>query len=125
MKPNKYHSKKITVEGQTFDSKKEYLKFKELELLERAGKIQNLKRQVEYLLIPAQFGMMPDPKTGRMKRVCLERACTYKADFTYNDESGKLHVVDVKGYKGGGAYSIFKIKKKLMLQSFGILVEEV
>ncbi len=124
MKPSKYHSKKVTVDGQTFDSKKEYLKFKELQLLEKAGKIKNLKRQVEYLLIPAQFGMVTD-ENGRRKRVCLKRACSYYADFVYHDADGKLHVVDVKGYKGGGAYSVFQIKSKLMLQNFGVLVEEV
>ena len=34
-------------------------------------------------------------------------------------------VEDVKGYKGGQAYTIFKIKKKLMLYLYGIEVDEV
>ena len=32
---------------------------------------------------------------------------------------------DVKGYKGGGAYAVFKIKRKLMLYIHNIIVEEV
>lgn len=117
-KPSKYHSKKITVEGQTFDSKKEYLRFKELELLERAGKIQNLKRQVEYMLIPSQFGMVTD-ENGKRKRVCLERACNYRADFTYT-EDGQFVVEDTKGFRTPE----YILKRKLMLQLFNIRIRE-
>lgn len=115
----KYHSKKITANGQVFDSKKEYLRFKELELLERAGKIQRLQRQVKYMLIPSQFGMVYDPQTGRQKRVCLERECNYIADFTYQ-ENGELVVEDVKGFKTPE----YKIKRKLMLHNYGIQIRE-
>lgn len=116
--PNKYHAKKITVEGQTFDSKKEYLRFKELELLERAGKIQNLKRQVEYPLIPSQFGTIIT-KDGKHKRVCLERACAYTADFTYK-ENGQFVVEDCKGYRTKD----YILKRKMMLYFFNIKIKE-
>lgn len=56
---SKYHSKKITVDGETFDSKKEYRRYRELLLLERAGLITNLQRQVKFLLIPAQYEHFP------------------------------------------------------------------
>lgn len=118
-KANKYHAKKITVDGMTFDSKKEYLRWQELVLLEKAEKIQNLKRQVEYLLIPAQFATMRDPKTGRMKRKCLERACFYVADFTYT-EDGEFIVEDTKGFRTAD----YKIKRKLMLNTYGIKIRE-
>lgn len=119
-KPSKYHNRKITVDGQTFDSKKEYLRYMELSLLEKAGKIQNLKRQVEYLLIPAQFEMVTDPKTGRRKRVCLERSCSYVADFVYHDENGELVVEDCKGFRTAD----YKIKRKLMLFLLKIKIKE-
>ena len=109
--------------GMVFDSKKERDRYIELSLLEKAGKIQKLKRQVEYILIPAQFGMIVDEK-GRRKRACLERACNYVADFTYYEDD-KLVVEDVKGMKKGGAYSVFVIKRKLMLQNYGIRVKEI
>lgn len=118
-KPSKYHNKKITVDGQTYDSKKEYLRHKELLLLERAGKIQDLRRQVEYMLIPSQFGMVPDAETGRTKRVCLERACNYRADFTYF-ENGKLVVEDCKGFRTPD----YILKRKMMLYLLEIRIRE-
>ena len=107
---NKYGAKKITdpSTGYTFDSKKEFIRWCELRLLERARKISNLQRQVKYELIPKQDG---------------ERACNYIADFEYIQD-GKKVVEDVKGYKRGAAYQLFSIKRKLMLQK-GIKVKEI
>lgn len=109
----------------TFDSVKEYKRWLELSLLEKAGKIKNLKRQMEYPLIPAQYETVIDEKTGKKKRKCVERACAYIADFVYQDESGHWIVEDVKGYKKGGAYALFSVKRKLLLHLYGIKVKEV
>ena len=49
---SKYHSKKITIDGMTFDSQKEYKRWCELRLLEKAGEITNLQRQVPFEVIP-------------------------------------------------------------------------
>lgn len=122
----KYRSKKVTVDGICFDSKKEYRRYCELKMLEKAGEISNLQRQVKYVLIPAQ--REPDtvgPKGGVKKGKLIERECSYMADYTYIDSNGKLHVEDIKGYKGGGAYTVFSIKRKLMLYIHGIIVEEI
>ena len=51
---NKYYSRKVTKDGVTFDSVKEYRRFCELSLLERAGAIADLQRQVKFELIPSQ-----------------------------------------------------------------------
>ena len=51
---SKYGAKKITQNGITFDSKREAKRYGELLLLERAGAITELQRQVEFVLIPAQ-----------------------------------------------------------------------
>ena len=105
MRKNKYGAKKVTLpDGQKFDSQKEYHRWCELKLLERAGKISDLKRQVSFELIPKQEG---------------ERACSYVADFTYL-EDGKLVVEDCKGFKT----EVYKIKKKLMLWVHGIRIRE-
>lgn len=112
---NKYNAKKITVDGQTFDSRKEARRYKELTLLQQAGKIRDLQTQVKFPLIPAQ-------KDGKKT---IERECAYIADFVYRDENCRLVVEDVKGYRKGGAYSVFVIKRKLMLQRYGIRVREV
>ena len=50
----KYHNTKITNENGTFDSKREYNRFLELQWLEKAGKIAGLQRQVPFVLIPKQ-----------------------------------------------------------------------
>ena len=51
---NKYHAVKTQVDGIIFDSMKEAVRWQELKLLEKAGKIANLERQVPYELIPTQ-----------------------------------------------------------------------
>lgn len=111
--PNKYRSKKVVAEGQTFDSRKEYTEWLKLMIQQKEGKIRNLTRQVRYELIPKQVGL--DGK-------CLERACHYVADFVYEDnETGETVVVDAKGYRTPE----YRIKKKLMLWILGIRIREV
>ena len=86
---SKYHSKKVMVDGITFDSKKEANRYCELRLLEKAGKIKDLQLQQQFILQP------PFRKNGK-----LIRAITYVADFVYYDiERMKNVVEDVKGYK--------------------------
>ena len=119
---SKYHAHKVTVDGITFDSKKEARRWSELKLMASAGIITDLRRQVTFTLIPPQD--IRDRKTGKHLRT--ERAIKYRADFMYTDCSDVRTIVeDVKGYKGGQAYTIFKIKKKLMLYLYGIEVDEV
>jgi hypothetical protein len=86
---SKYHSKKVVVDGITFDSKKEANRYCELKLLERAGKIKDLSLQHQFVLQP------PFRKNGKSIR-----EITYIADFVYFDlEQMKNVVEDVKGYK--------------------------
>mgnify|MGYP000428864303 CR=1 FL=1 len=107
----KYKNKKITVDGQTFDSKKEANRYQELLLLEKAGVIKNLSRQVKFVLIPSQRD-----ENGKV----VERECSYKADFTY-EEGIKTVVEDVKGYRT----KEYIIKRKLLLYQYGIRIREV
>ena len=102
---SKYGNRKLKApDGQVFDSVKEFHRWGVLRLLERAGKISDLKRQVSFELIPKQDG---------------ERACTYVADFTYY-EDGKLVVEDCKGFKT----EVYMLKRKLMLWVHGIRIKE-
>ena len=95
MVKSKYGAKRITApDGEKFDSMKEYNRYCVLKLLQRAGKIRDLQRQVKFVLIPKQEG---------------ETACTYVADFTYW-QNGEYIVEDVKGYRT----DVYKIKRKLM-----------
>lgn len=118
---NKYHSKKITVNGITYDSKKECKRHQELLLLERAGAIQSLQRQVKYVLIPVQ--REPDiigKRGGRKPGKLIEKECAYIADFVYQEE-GKTVVEDTKGFRTKD----YIIKRKLMLHVHGIRIKEL
>jgi hypothetical protein len=120
---NKYHAKKVTVDGITFDSKKEYNRYRELKLLERAGVISDLKRQVEYELIPAQSESdTVGTRGGVHKGKVIERACKYVADFVYI-ENGETVVEDVKS--DATRTPEYRIKRKLMLYRYGIKIREV
>lgn len=126
MGKNKFNAKRIYIDGETFDSRKEYNRYCELKLLEKAGEISNLERQVEYELIPAQYERAWDKRKSEYKKgKCLERKCCYIADFRYK-ENGKVVVEDVKGYRSSGAaWQLYCVKRKLMLQLYGIRVVEV
>lgn len=119
---SKYHSKKVTVGGETFDSSKEYRRFCELKLLQRAGKISGLQRQVEFVLIPTQRepGEI-GPRGGVKKGKLIEKECTYYADFVYVNDKGEKVVEDTKGMKT----EAYLIKRKLMLYVHGIRIQEI
>ena len=148
MAGNKFGAKKIKdpFTGDVFDSKTEHKRWCELRLLERAGKISRLRRQVTFELIPTQREESTEvykkgPKKGLPKPgVLIEKECSYIADFVYevpyrqySDADGELIfadswktvVEDTKGYKRGAAYDLFVIKRKLMLLVHGIRVKEV
>ena len=125
-KTNKYNAKKVSVDGIEFDSKKEARRYQELLLLQKAGEIYMLERQKVYELLPAQ--REPDTvgkRGGVIKGKLLERAVEYVADFVYTDKHGKTVVEDVKGFREGGAYAVFVLKRKLMLYRYGIKIIEV
>lgn len=128
---NKYGARKVRLhDGQVFDSSKEAQRYGTLRLLERAGKISGLKRQVTFELIPSQkeestevYKAGPQkglPKPGEV----IEKPCKYVADFVYCDSDGNTVVEDTKGYKRGAAYDLFVIKRKLFLQRYGIRIKE-
>lgn len=102
---SKYHNQK----KDGFDSLKERKRYYELMLLERAGKINRLERQIRFELIPAQY------QNGK----CIERRCDYVADFCYW-ENGKYVVEDCKGFRT----DVYKIKRKLMLWRHNIRIKE-
>lgn len=110
---SKYGNRKLTIDGITFDSQKEARRWQELKLLERAGEISDLQRQVPYIIIPAQRD-----ENGKL----IERECRYVADFVYT-ENGKTVVEDTKSTATKTPEYI--IKRKLLLEKFGIRIREV
>jgi hypothetical protein len=125
---NKYYNRKVkTVDGFIHDSKREARRWNELLLLQRAGHIKDLKRQVKFVLIPAQHEQGTIGKRGGIKQgKLIERELSYIADFVYTDiKTGQMVVEDAKGYKGGTVYALFVIKRKLMLYIHKIQVREI
>lgn len=117
----KYGNKKIYEDGEVFDSKKEYRRWKELILLVKAGEISKLQRQVKYTLIPSQ--REPDirgPRGGIRHGKLIEREVSYIADFVYTDKAGQIVVEDCKGLRT----KEYIIKRKLMLHEYGIRIKE-
>lgn len=125
---HKFHNKKCSYNGLTFDSKHERDRYCELLMLQKAGVIHDLRCQVQFLLIPEY--REPDtlgPRMGRKRGRIIEKACYYVADFVYLDEMGKTVAEDAKGCRdtSTAAYAKFVIKRKLMLHVHGIRVREV
>lgn len=108
------------MDGQAFDSQKEYRRWCELRSLEQAGAIHGLSRQVKFVLIPAQREPgTTGPRGGRKPGKLLERERAYYADFVYQRD-GETVVEDVKGVRT----DVYKLKKALMLWVHGISITE-
>lgn len=97
-KRHKYGARRVEVDGISFASRKEARRYQELKLLERAGKIQNLRRQIRFALV---------------------QTVVYVADFQYT-ENGETVVEDVKGYRTAE----YKRKRRLMLEQHQIAIKE-
>lgn len=98
----------MTADG-TFDSAKEFQRWTQLRLEEKAGRISLLRRQVPFTLLHSQKGPTR-----------TERPVKYIADFVY-EQDGKLVVEDVKGLRTRE----YVLKRKLMLYIHGIEIREV
>lgn len=117
---NKYNARKVAVDGISFDSVREARRYKELKLMQQAGKISDLRLQVSFELVPALYENSGEvytkgerkgqPKQGK----CIEHAVTYKADFVYT-EDGRQIVEDAKGMPTKD----YIIKRKLFKQLYG------
>lgn len=108
-KRSKYGAKATVVGDLNFDSKREARRWGELQLLERAGKIGSLERQVVYVLAPSV----------KIEGEARARpALRFKADFKYV-ENGATVVEDAKGFAG----TAFRIRQHLMKHVHGIDVK--
>lgn len=102
-KQSKYGNKKVAIDGIPFDSNREAERYKVLRLMEKAGEIAELRRQVTFPLY-----------------VNSKLVCSYKADFVYWDlKSGKEIAEDSKGFRTKD----YRLKAKLFeaVKGFKIL----
>lgn len=85
---HKYHNQPVVdEEGIRYDSKKEYARWRELKLLEKAGEISHLERQKKYVLQPG----------FRFDDGSWVRPITYIADHVFYDETeDRRHSQDMR-----------------------------
>ena len=105
----KYANEITVVDGIRFDSRAEARRWADLQLLQKAGLVRDLQRQVRYILVPKQ----KRPSGG------IEREKAYIADFVYVDtKTGRTVCEDVKGAEP----ALWGWKRALMLHVHGIEV---
>ena len=101
----KYGNTKTEREGIRYDSAKESRVLADLETLERAGHIRDLRRQVKFAIVIDGI-----------------HVCDYVADAVYMEGARRV-VVDVKS-EATRKLPVYKLKRKLMAAVLGIEVEE-
>ena len=98
---NKYNATKTEYKGIVYDSKWEAHRAYELDMMERAGMIKDLRRQVRFIL-------QEDYINNRGQHI---RPISYIADFVYSDKTGQKYVEDTKSPATRTAE--YRIKKKI------------
>ena len=102
MNRNKYNARKTQVNGHTFDSQREARRYRDLQLLERAGRLHSLRLQVPYPL-----------------EVAGEQIGKYVADFVYTENDEEV-IEDSKGYRT----PLYRWKKKHLEKQYKITLKE-
>ena len=108
---NKFGAHKKEVDDRVFDSILEADRYIFLKEAEKKGIISDLRCQVPYELIPAQWETITIQQKTKAKEIrrCKERAVKYIADFVYIF-NGKEIIEDTKGI----VTKEYSIKRKLM-----------
>ena len=102
----KYRNQPVVIDGVRFDSKREANRWQELKILERAGKISMLRRQVPFVLAA------PVKIEGEKR---ARPALRSVVDFTYWCDCAFV-VEDTKGRET----PVSRIKRHLMKSVYGI-----
>ncbi len=106
-KRSKYNNKKVVHGSLTFDSQKEFRRWLVLKDMEAKGEISDLQRQITYLITHGEV-----------------KICKYIADFEYVKDGGRI-IEDVKGYRKGAGYAVFRLKAKLIRAFYAIDIIEI
>ena len=96
---HKYNAKPCEVNGIKYRSQKEMRRHQELLLMEKAGEITDLKREVPFILEPSV--VINGKKVRELK---------YFVDFMYHDKNGSPIFEDCKGYRT----PVYKLKHHMM-----------
>lgn len=117
MKPVRFHQKEslsglnyITELGR-FKNQKEAIRYKQLLDIQEKGDISGLQRRVSFILIDAVYKkryytkvVRKNKKVKATKKVLIENAVTFEADFIYYNKKNKLRVEVVRNNYKDDAY---------------------
>lgn len=119
---SKYGARRTTVDGIMFASKRESERYRELKLLENAGKIWDLELQPRFpLLVPSTSGYLMRAAKA-LTSGGLFKIGEYRGDFKYYDGTTIPYVVeDPKGFKT----PLYRWKKKHVEAQYGIQIREI
>lgn len=121
---NKFRNTPTVHNGINFQSRKECTRYKDLLLMMKAGQIGQLELQKKFVLVPAQTQPIIGKRGKPLKKVrVVERETAYFADFAYVDIVAGYVVNDTKS-DATRRLSTYIIKRKLMLERFGIAILE-
>jgi len=107
----KHGNHKVVINGEKFDSQREYSRYCQLRLEECAGAISGLCRQVTFILAPPVF------LDGRKKP-----ALRYVADFVY--VRGEKRIIEDAKSPHLKKEPRYRIKKHLMMSVHNIEIQE-
>ena len=102
----KYRNVKRQVEGLTFDSTGELGRWMQLCLMQEAGEIHSLERQVPFILCP------PVRLVGESRASSIK----FVADFVYQTKDGKRVIEDWKGID----LPVARMERRLMKHIHGV-----
>jgi Protein of unknown function (DUF1064) len=111
---SKYGAIKTVVDGITFDSKREAVRYVELKILEKTGDVIDLRCQTPFRI-----------------EVNGKEIARYYADFTYKEridrplEGVPYHYSFVAEDAKGVRTAVYKLKKKLVEAQYGIVIREI
>jgi hypothetical protein len=113
---HKYNAVRTEVDGITFDSKAEAVRYQELRLLELAKEVRNIRLQPAFVLTT----VTPD---GEVVPVCVARMDFEYEEFHYSTSSNCAQcwhrvIEDRKGYDT----AVSKLKRKWVERQYGITV---
>jgi len=112
---------KITEDGIRFDSKREYLRYRDLKLLEKAGEIRHLEVHPKFPITIGGVSIMVSSNQHNK----WDRHLTYEADFRYSRREPPWWPVVIEDVKmqSGHRTGIYKLKRALM-RAMGYDIEE-
>ena len=109
---SKYRATPTQIDGENYRSKREAGRHQALLLLQRAGHIAGLVREVPFVLAP---------KVKIEGETRARPALRYVADFVYTTADGRMVIEDAKGFRT----PVYRVKKHLMKTVHNVDVVEV